>query len=170
MDAPTPSTGILADETDLLLRIAALARCCAPDKYMPDDKADLAQAIVVESRAVDIAQRKRRRKERNAEHGKLLEDGTRVWMSPELALEQRELAAFHEWVVRCLPEACRRVYVMVRDECATYEVVGQRLGVSRAAVNKSVVRAHGLIREQLRARGIEPPRGGQHIGKGEQVT
>jgi RNA polymerase sigma factor (sigma-70 family) len=91
------------------------------------------------------------------EHVRERTESIHAWMSPELALQERELERFHEETLASLPRACRRAYVMVREEGTPYGVAADRLGVSRAAVNSHVVAAQRRFRTELLDKRIATP-------------
>ena len=69
------------------------------------------------------------------------EQACQAWMSPEAALDDAEISEFLRRTLSGLPETCRRAYVMVREECATYEHAAQALAMSRNSVCYAVVAA-----------------------------
>ena len=85
-------------------------------------------------------------------------------MSPETLLDDAEMSAFHRRTLSGLPESCRRAYLMVREEQATYEHVAEALAVSRNAVCYAVVAAQRQFRLALEEMGVytarvsRPPR------------
>jgi RNA polymerase sigma-70 factor (ECF subfamily) len=111
---------------------------------------------VVRRRVVDWLRRREHGDERNAEHARELEEGEHAWMSPELLLEERELAVVREETLRELPTACRRAYLMVREEGESYKGAARRLGVSRSAVSAHIVTAQRRFRRVLLDRGVRP--------------
>jgi RNA polymerase sigma factor (sigma-70 family) len=94
---------------------------------------------MVRRRAIDAVRRSQRSDVRNGEHARERREGAHAWMSPELAMEERELLELHGRTLASLPSGCRRAYVMVREEEATYEAAAERLGLSPATVNVHVV-------------------------------
>lgn len=116
---------------------------------------------VVRRRWLDFLRAAQRRATREQQHSREAMGGTRLWMSPELTLLDAELTRFHERTLASLPSGCRRSYLMVREEDASYQLTADLLGVSRATVNAHVVAAQRKFREGLPAYGItpEPPRG-----------
>jgi hypothetical protein len=62
-------------------------------------------------------------------------------MSPEAALEERELAELHKETLASLPRQCRRIYIMVREDRISYDRVAARLGLTRSAVSWHIVAA-----------------------------
>lgn len=116
---------------------------------------------VVRRRWLDSLRLAHRRATREQEHSRETTNGTRLWMSPELTLVDAELARFREHTLASLPSACRRSYLMVREEDASYQLTADLLGVSRATVNAHVVAAQRKFREGLPQYGITPePRRG----------
>jgi RNA polymerase sigma factor (sigma-70 family) len=130
----TPSRSDVVPEDEQLARITTLARRFAARIVAEHVVDDLAQDIVLEClvamregrwrvsmaslrthvrrlvrrRAVDWLRRAQRRKQREVQHGRAIEQGTHAWMSPELTLEERELTSFHAQTLASLPDACRR--------------------------------------------------------------
>ena len=171
----------------LLIRIADLAWREAFHRGGPEFAEDLAQDVVLEClvkvrtrrgrltgrtlkgfvrqvvrrRWLDSLRLARRRATREEEHAREATGGPRLWMSPELKLVDAELTHFHESTLASLPSGCRRSYLMVREEDASYQLTADLLGVSRATVNAHVVAAQRKFREGLPKYGItpEPPRG-----------
>jgi RNA polymerase sigma factor (sigma-70 family) len=89
------------------------------------------------------------------------------WMSASRAADEAELKEFHAKVMAKLPGLCRKAFIMVREERATYEAVAERLGISTSAVHRSVVQAQKAFREALPELGITPPPRGEDFGHGE---
>src|SRR2546423_352545 len=164
MDHVSPSDA--ATETAVLLQVTIIARRYARKFLGAQAAEDLAQDVVLQClkemragrwvirhslaayvgylvrwRRDDFHCRRKRRMARDAEHLRERTESTHVWMSPDLALEERELDEFHEQTLASLPDGCRRAYVMVREDGEPYQVVAERLGVSRAAVCFHVVAA-----------------------------
>lgn len=118
--------------------------------------ADLTDVLrgVVRRRVVDWLRRREHGDERNAEHWRDREDSEHAWMSPELELEEPELAAVHERTLRELPSACRRAYLMVREEGESYNGAARRLGVSPSAVSAHIVTAQRRFGWVLMDKGV----------------
>jgi RNA polymerase sigma factor (sigma-70 family) len=172
------STGL--EHVGLLIEIAHLAHRFASEVVARDIAEDVAQDVVLEClikvreqtwhaddasiqglirnmvrrRAIDSLRRTQRREERNAEHVRDLSDGAHGWMSPDIASDERELAALHAETLASLPGKCRRIYVMVREDRIAYEVVAARLGLSRSAVSWHIVAAQRRFRRRLKDHGI----------------
>ena len=172
----------LDQEEHLLLQIAILARRRAREMVDPDVADDVAQDVVLEClvkmrenawcypaslaglvrqmvqrRTVDVYRRDRRRGERSAVHLGTSKASPPSWMQPDLALEELEYTALHTTVLGVLPDGCRRVFVMVREEGMAYRAVATPLGVSCATVCAHVVRAQSKLRIQLLESGIAAP-------------
>lgn len=187
MNVPSPIDSPSADPVNIeqiLVTVTRLARRFARRLVRREDVDDIAQETVLECliklrngywvpeesalpvfvrhmvwrRSVDRLRRAQRRDVREREHHREVQESVHAWMSPSLAQESRELDALHEQAVAELPEACRRAYVMVRDEDLSYDVVATRLGVTRRAVAGHVVRAQQRLTRSLRAHGVSTPR------------
>ena len=111
----------------------------------------------VEHEAIDYGRRRKGRKAREEVHGREMEDGVHAWMRPDTSGADRELHTLYTRTLESLPPACRRTYVMVREQGMSYDEVAQALGVSRSAVSANVVRAQRAFRRELLARDIVPP-------------
>lgn len=174
-----PASPAACSEAQLLMDVATLARRFAGKYMCTHDAEDLAQDVVLEClirmragkwkpiislgafvramvwrRRTDSLRQRERRTSRDAEHARALTESVHTWMSPEHALEERELLSFHEQTLTSLPRSCRRAYVMVREEEAPYQLVADRLGVSRATVCAHVVAAQRRFRLELLEQGI----------------
>jgi hypothetical protein len=82
---------------------------------------------------------------------------TRSWMDPELAFEERELAALYRRTRDSLPTRCREAFILVREEELSYAEAAQRLGTSVKMIAKSITQAQRVFRTALRKQGIEVP-------------
>ena len=112
---------------------------------------------VIRRRAVDLLRGAQREAEHVAAYAADEDHPSPAWMSPELTLEERELADFHERTLVSLPDTCRRAFSMVRQDDASYDVVAETLGVSRSAVHAHVVTAQRRFRRKLAQIGIAAP-------------
>ncbi len=181
MDPVVPP--LASTDEQFLFELGTLARRYAGERMTRDAAADLAQDIVLEHlvklragarfngiasmeaytrnvvrrRAINAAQREKRSARRSAEHTRELLDSPRAWMSPDLALEERELHALHTQALASLPNGCRRVFTMVREAKTSYQVIATRAGVSRSMVNRYVVKAQHHFRRELEEYGIVTP-------------
>jgi RNA polymerase sigma-70 factor (ECF subfamily) len=126
----------------------------------------------VELKSFDLIRRRKRRRAREREHGRELNEGTHAWVRPDTAGDDRELHALYTRTLESLPPACQRTYVMVREQGMSYEDVAQALGVSRSAVSANIVRAQRAFRRELLARDIVPPPSakGAHYRKVDPIT
>lgn len=171
-------------EDALLSEVARLARAYARDALPADAADDLAQDIalavleriragrpvasgarlrgfirtMVRRKAIDQMRRGQRRAEREVEYEREHGGARQGWMSPEALLDDAEMSAFHRRTLSGLPESCRRAYLMVREEQATYEHVAEALAVSRNAVCYAVVAAQREFRRALEEMGVYTPR------------
>jgi len=170
-------------DEDLLIRIGKLARIFTFGRVAKHSRADVAQDIVldclvkmragewdvepnavdsyvfraVELKAYDLIRRRKRLRARELEHGRELNEGTHAWMRPDTAGEDRELHALYTSTLESLPPACKRTYVMVREQGMTYQEAAEALEISRSAVSANLVRAQRAFRKQLLARGMYAP-------------
>ncbi|WP_188505785.1 RNA polymerase sigma-70 factor [Parapedobacter pyrenivorans] len=71
--------------------------------------------------------------------------------SPELALFEKELMARIETTVQALPEKCRMVYRLSRDEGKSNKEIAAELGISEKTVEGHITRALSDIRNNLSA-------------------
>lgn len=173
-------------EASLLLSVYTIAREYAGSVLRCDSPEDLAQDVVLEClvrlragawqldpsrlagfvrrvakrRSIDALRRQQRRAVRDAEHAREVSESSRVWMSPELAIEEQELANLHASTLASLSQGCRRSYVLVRSDETSYRIAAERLGVSQAAVCAHVVEAHRSFRRELSDYGIAVTRSG----------
>jgi DNA-directed RNA polymerase specialized sigma24 family protein len=74
-------------------------------------------------------------------------------MSPDLAFEERELSELYERTLNEMRYACRRTYLMVREDGESYKGAASRLGVSRSTVCARIVEAQGRLRRELAEQG-----------------
>jgi RNA polymerase sigma factor (sigma-70 family) len=126
----------------------------------------------VEHEAIDYARRRKARKAQDKAHGREMEAGVHAWMRPDTSGADRELQTLYTRTLESLPPACRRTYVMVREQGMTYEDVAHALGVSRSAVSANIVRAQRAFRRELLAHDIVPPPAakGAHYRKVDPIT
>jgi RNA polymerase sigma factor (sigma-70 family) len=182
----TPSNTKLSREASFLRQVAALAKRFARRLLVLEGADDLAQDIVLEClanlragtlqipnrgiapyvrtmvlrRLLNEYRRTLRRISRDAEYERELADFPRVWMSPEVCAEEGEIQDALEKALASLPPMCREVYLMTREDHATYPDIADALGISRDAVHAHVVRAGRRIRTSLRE---------QHFGSSPQA-
>lgn len=169
-----------AHEEAFLIEVSTLARRFAGLLVKYDAAEDLAQDIVLEflvilrsgkcgtnttllhgwiwrtvrRRTIDAQRTRRLRASRNAELTRELQEATHAWMAPDVAIEEDELVIFHARTLASLSYECRRAYVMVREEEASYRAVATQMGVSRAIVHNHVAAAHRRFRAELEQKGL----------------
>jgi RNA polymerase sigma-70 factor (ECF subfamily) len=126
----------------------------------------------VEHEAIDYARARKAQKAREEVFGREIEAGVHAWMRPDISSADHELHELYTRTVESLPPACRRTYVMVREQGMTYEDVAHALGVSRSAVSANIVRAQRAFRRELLAHDIVPPPAakGAHYRKVDPIT
>jgi RNA polymerase sigma-70 factor (ECF subfamily) len=172
----TPSHTELSREASLLRQVAALAKRFARRLLVLEGADDLAQDIVLECltnlragtlqipsrglapyvrtmvlrRLLNEYRRNLRHMARDAEYERELAEFPRVWMSPEVCAEEGEIEDALEKALASLPPMCRQVYLMAREDHATYPAIAEALGISHAAISKHLVRAGRRIRTSLR--------------------
>lgn len=73
--------------------------------------------------------------------------------SPEEILVEKELWARLEATIEQLPEKCRIVYRMSRDEGKTHKQIAEALDISESTVEKHIIKALKNIRSDLSASG-----------------
>jgi RNA polymerase sigma factor (sigma-70 family) len=180
--APPDVADPVIDE-DLLIYISKQARIFAVGVIPKHSLKDVAQDIALESlirmragewdvapdaidsyvfwavrlKSFDLIRRRQRRKAREQEHARELNEGTHAWVRPDTAGEDRELHDFYTRTLDSLTPACRRTYVMVRERGMRYQDVARELGISRSAVSANIVRAQHVFRQALLERGMIPP-------------
>jgi RNA polymerase sigma-70 factor (ECF subfamily) len=115
-------------------------------------------ANLVRRRAVDGLRSRQRAEKREAEFARELLENSRAWMAPDGELEERELAEMRERALASLPPACRRAYLLVRDQGMSYQEAARILGVSRSGISAFVVKAQRKLRGELASCGIEATR------------
>ena len=181
MDPVAPSRE--SPDEAFLLELSTLATRHARKLMTRDAAADLAQDLVldhliklragvrfdgitsldayvrnmVRRRWLNALRANKRAARREAEHASEMLESPRAWMSPERALEQRELAALLAQTLASLPHVCRRAFTMVSDAKTTYEVTATLLGVSPGVVNRHVIFAKHRFRCELQDYGIAAP-------------
>lgn len=70
-------------------------------------------------------------------------------ISPEELLEQSELFETYERLVSELPERCREVYMMVKEDGRSYADVAQELNISVKTVDAQLQKALSFLRQNL---------------------
>jgi RNA polymerase sigma-70 factor (ECF subfamily) len=179
---PIDATGVIdeAKLETLLVEVRRLARQFSRRLVLRSDAEDLAQDIVltcltsiregtwngrvaplsvivanmVRCRTVDRLRRRACAAERDDEYMREVLETSHSWMSPDAALEERELEEIRLRALETLGPACLQAYSLVREEGLSYAEVARMLGVSRRGVCAFVVKAQKQLRRQLRRRGI----------------
>ena len=96
----------------------------------------------------------RRRDARNAECLRECTASAHVWMSPDLGLNAADLDTLFERTVAALPPMCQRVYLMLREDGASYREVTRALGISRNTVCGYLSTAQRRFRAALLAQDL----------------
>jgi RNA polymerase sigma factor (sigma-70 family) len=162
-------SGAAADDLAQDVVLECLTRMRGGKWRVPRSLAALVRSMAKRRRA-DLRLQHKRRASRQGEYAGELAESTHAWMSPDLALRERELERFHEQALAKLPRTCRMAYIMVREEDTPYSVVADRLGVSRAAVNACVVRAQRRLRAELLDKRIVTPPPARARSQAHQAT
>jgi RNA polymerase sigma factor (sigma-70 family) len=165
-------------EDATVVAIHSLARQYAERIVEPDVAADVAQDVtiaclmklragrlpssspaltalvrrMVRDRAIDWWRSCDRRGERDGQHHSESCASTNAWMSPDAVIEDAELWAFYVRTRDSMPKMCRQVYVMLREEGASYQQVAKRLGIAVATVRWHLVAAQRRFRDALKER------------------
>ena len=71
------------------------------------------------------------------------------YSSPETAMIHDELEEFVQSAVQNLPEKCRNVFVLSRDEKLSNKEIAQQLGISVKTVESHITNAIKIIRDSL---------------------
>ena len=123
---------------------------------------------IVRCRWIDGLRQRRCHARGDAEHARAVAArGMHSWMSPALLMDEYELNAFLAQALASLPPMRRQVFMMVREEKATYETVAEHLGVTRGVVNAHIVGVQRLLRRELLRQGMAtPPRVGGRTSRG----
>jgi RNA polymerase sigma-70 factor (ECF subfamily) len=65
-------------------------------------------------------------------------------------LYEKELASLIQEAVKSLPEQCRKIFLLSRDEELTYEEISQRLNISVNTIKTQIKIALAKLREWLK--------------------
>jgi len=173
-------------DSDLLVRVAELARTYAGKILTADDADDVAQQVamqvmvrlergrpvtdvanvgalvrrMVRCRAADERERTIRRRQREAAYVQAHRGDRRSWMAPDGEGDEVDLGALDaccDEALGKLPERCRRAFVLVQLEDATYNEAAAALQVSRSTICGYVVVARRELRQALETIGIRMP-------------
>jgi RNA polymerase sigma factor (sigma-70 family) len=186
MPSPAVPTGSTTSQSEaaLITTVLALARRFARRRMTRDAADDVAQDVavafcnkmspdgsrsspplevvvwhMVRERAIDRTRRDASRKARESTYAREVERTSHSWMRPEASIEEEELGALREEIVRELSDRCREAFRMVREEEVPYGEASKRLGIRRGSVRRLVVRAEGVFSRRLAAEGIVVPTG-----------
>jgi RNA polymerase sigma factor (sigma-70 family) len=116
---------------------------------------------LVQCRVVDAVRRRENEKIFGPQYAHAVLSMNRSWMAPDVEAEERELEAIRAAALAELPPACREAYQLVRERGLSYTQAARVLGVSRGGVCAFVVKAHQLLRTELRRRGVQTPSRGR---------
>ena len=72
-------------------------------------------------------------------------------------MEEAAFETFLDRTIAALPPVCRRVYVMIREDDASYEAVGRTLGISRHTVHAHLKAAQRRLRAALLEQDLTSP-------------
>ncbi len=72
-----------------------------------------------------------------------------AWTQPDVHLETRELAHLIDMTIAAMPDAMRRVFILVRHEELSYKEAATRLGIGVGTVHTQLSRANTLLRETI---------------------
>ncbi|MBX5438588.1 MAG: RNA polymerase sigma-70 factor [Thermoflavifilum sp.] len=69
--------------------------------------------------------------------------------SPEQELLSRDLQRLIQQIVHALPERCRQVYLLSREELKTHKEIAQLMGISEKTVENQITKALRIIKTHL---------------------
>jgi len=69
--------------------------------------------------------------------------------SPQQSVEQEEFFALYEKSLDTLPDRCRQVFLLVKEEGRSYAEVAEHLGISTKTVDAQLQKALKVLREAL---------------------
>lgn len=69
--------------------------------------------------------------------------------SPQIQYEENELNVIRQNALYSLSETSRTVFLMSREHSLSYNEISQRLGISKVAVKKQMMKALGVLRKKL---------------------
>lgn len=102
--------------------------------------------ILVKNASLNYIEKEERRPTLSA--GTLQEPAGQA-VSPEETLISEELFARYVKALDRLPERCREVFILIREEKQTYAQVAERLGISTKTVDAQLQKATGRLKEML---------------------
>ena len=146
-----------SDAADDVAQDVAFAVLAALRKGRPIPRGALLIGLIrrmVRCRAADRLRREQRRGRRDSDYARERVDRRPAWMCPAAALDETEVQRFRERTLYELKEPCRRAFVMVREEHATYASAAEALSVSRTTIRSYVVAAERNFRRRLGEMGL----------------
>lgn len=102
--------------------------------------------ILVKNASLNYIEKEERRPTLSAE---LLQESSDHNVSPEDTLISEELFARYVKALDRLPERCREVFILVREEKQTYAQVAETLGISTKTVDAQLQKATMRLKEML---------------------
>jgi len=69
--------------------------------------------------------------------------------NPEQEIISRDLQQYIQQIVNRLPERCRQVYQLSREEMKTHKEIARLMGISEKTVENQITKALRIIKTQL---------------------
>ncbi|MGJ3234012.1 RNA polymerase sigma factor [Marivirga sp.] len=69
--------------------------------------------------------------------------------SPQYYYEENELEKIKQHALYSLSDTSRKVFLMSREGALSYQEISQKLGISKVAVKKQMMKALGILRQKL---------------------
>lgn len=89
-------------------------------------------------------------REQHHQHDDLLQaDGVETSYSPAATLEQEELFVLYQRTLDSLPDRCREVFILVKEEGRSYAEVAAALNISPKTVDAQLQKALHILRSAL---------------------
>jgi len=92
----------------------------------------------------------RNQKTRHSIHERLQQDSPPAYEMPGSALDARQLREILETAINSLPEKCREIYLLAKENERSYREIAGELGISVKTVENQMGIALKKLREQLR--------------------
>lgn len=105
--------------------------------------------VMVRNTAINIIKKESAALEDNVQIANVSSIDAILSVSPEELLEQSELFETYERLVSELPERCREVYMMVKEDGLSYADVAQELNISAKTVDAQLQKALSFLRQNL---------------------
>ena len=102
--------------------------------------------ILVKNASLNYIEKEERRPTLSAE---VLQEPADQDVSPEDTLISEELFARYVKALDRLPERCREVFILIREEKQTYAQVAEKLDISRKTVDAQLQKATSRLKEML---------------------